>query len=303
VKTSITKYILQITGISLLLLAGALVGLPAAYGAPLAALTPTAEPATRTPAPQPTNTSPPNAPTQQPRPTLTPTAVPAATDTPTPQSHTPNQRANPALTKSVSPAEAHVGDMLDFTLTVTNHGDKTAEDVVVTDPLPDFLDVVGATADQGTVAISGRTVVVTIGAVAPGETITIHIRAQVNEQAQPPVGANTATLTTSSNSNDTSDDVASASIAITPGLVLAATPSPTAALEQTATPEQPAATAGGAVPRSARVAGGAATAPRPRLPHTGGADEPTNTALPLALLGLGAISLSLLIGRHGRAKA
>jgi uncharacterized repeat protein (TIGR01451 family) len=298
VKISIIKYILLIIG-AVLFVMGAAAGVPAAHGAPLAALTPTAEPATRTPS-QPTNTPLPNTPTQQPRPTLTPTDVPAATDTPTPQPHARNQRANPALAKSVSAAEAQIGDTLDFTLIVTNYGDKTAEDVVVTDPLPDFLDVVDVTTDQGTATIDGRTVVVTIGAVAPGAVITIHIRASVNERAQPPVGANTATLTTSSDSNDTSDDVASVSIAITPGLVLAATPSPTAPLEQTATPEQPAATTGGAVPRAS---GGAAQAPRQRLPHTGGADAPTNSAWLLALLGLGAIVLSLVIGRQGRAKA
>ncbi len=212
-----------------LLAMSAATSMPAAYGAPLAALTPTAEPATRTPLPQPTNTAAPATATEQPRPTLTPTDLPAANDTPTPQPHERNQRANPVLTKSVEPDEAQIGDTVDFALTVTNHGDKTAEDVVVTDPLPDFLDVLDVSIDKGVAAIDGRTVTVSIGPVAPDEVITIHIRAQVNGQAQPPGGTNTARLTTSSDSNDTSDDTARASVSISLGLVLIATPSPTRA--------------------------------------------------------------------------
>ncbi|MFL5800166.1 MAG: DUF11 domain-containing protein [Roseiflexaceae bacterium] len=301
-KTSTTKYMLLILGAALLVMSAA-TSMPTAYGAPLAALTPTAEPATRTPLPQPTNTAAPATATEQPRPTLTPTDVPAANDTPTPQPHERNQRANPALTKSVRPDEAQIGDTVDFALTVTNHGDKTAQDVVVTDPLPNFLDVLDVSIDKGVAAVDGRTVTVSIGPVAPDEVIAIHIRAQVNGQAQPPGGTNTARLTTSSDSNDTSDDSASASVSISLGLVLIATPSPTAPLEQTAAPEQPpAATAGAAPQHPSRVAGGAGTAPRPRMPRTGAADAPTNNALPLALLGLGAIVLSLLIGRRSKTK-
>jgi uncharacterized repeat protein (TIGR01451 family) len=292
---------LLIVGVALLVMSVA-TSIPAAYGAPLAALTPTTEPATRTPQPQPTNTAAPTT-TEQPRPTLTPTDVPPAIDTPTPQPHD-RERSNPVLTKSVSPDVAQIGDTITFVLTVTNHGDKTADDVVVTDPLPDFLDVLDANADKGTVAVDGRTVTVSIGPVAPGEVITIHIRAQVNAQAQPPGGTNTARLTTSSDSNDTSDDTASASVSIPLGLMLALTPSPTPLPEQTATPEQlPAASTGGASSHPVAVGGGAGTAPRPRMPRTGGADAPTDNALPLALLGLAAISSSLLIGRRGRAKA
>jgi uncharacterized repeat protein (TIGR01451 family) len=297
VKTSITKYMLLILGAALLVMSAA-PSIPAAYGAPLAALTPTAEPATRTPQPQPTNTAAPATTTEQPRPTLTPSDVPAAIDTPTPQPHE-HERSNPALTKSVRPDQAQIGDTLDFALTVTNHGDKTADDVVVTDPLPDFLDVIDVTTDRGAVAVDGRTVTVSIGSIAPGEVISIHIRAQVNGQAQPPGGTNTARLTTSSDSNDTSDDTASASVSISLGLVLIATPSPTPPPEQTVTPEQlPAASSGGALPRPARVAGGAGTAPRPRMPRTGAADAPANNEWPLALLGLAAIALSLLIHRR-----
>lgn len=300
-KTSIPRCMLLTVGAALLGMSAA-ASVPAVYSAPLAALTPTAEPATRTPVPQPTNTSAPPAATGQPRPTLTPTDVPPMIDTPTPEPHE-REHSNPAITKSVSPAEAQIGDTLDFKLTVTNHGDKTAEDVVVTDSLPDFLDVLDASADKGAVAVDRRTVSVHIGSVAPDEVIVIHIRAQVNAQALPPGGANTARLTTSSDSNDTRDDTASASVSIAAGLALAATPSPTAPPEQTATPEQPPATsAGGGPQRPVAVDSGAGTVPRPRMPRTGAVDAPANHALPLALLGLAAIGLSLLIGRRGRAK-
>lgn len=295
-KISITQYMLLIVGVALLLASG-LASMPVANGAPLAALTPTAEPPTRTPVPAATNTP-------VPQPTQAPTDVPQPADTPTPQLPDRNSRANPVLSKSVSPAEARIGDMVDFSLIVINQGNETADDVVVTDPLPDFLDVVDAASDKGSVAVDGRTVTVTIGSVAPGEMISIRIRAQVHAQALPPGGTNTATLTTSSDSNDRSDDSASASVAILQEtMVLAVTPSPSATPEPTpiVTSEQPpAAPAGGdsASSRSPRVAGGAGGAPRPGMPRTGAEDSPGSATL-LALLGLGAVVASLLIRRRG----
>jgi uncharacterized repeat protein (TIGR01451 family) len=296
VKTSIMQYMLLIVGVALLLVSG-LASMPVANGAPLAALTPTAEPPTRTPLPPATSI-----PTDVPQPTQAPTDVPQPTETPVAQPPDGNPRANPVLTKSVSPAEAHIGDMVEFTLIVINQGNETADDVVVTDVLPDFLDVVDAASDKGTVAVDGRTVTVTIGPVAPGEVISIRIRAQVNAQALPPGGTNTARLATSSDSNDRGDDTASANVAILQEtMVLVATPSATPEPTPIATSEQPPAapSSGGAAGSSSpRAVGGAGDAPRPGMPPTGAKDSSGGTAL-LALLGLGAIVASLLIRRRG----
>src|SRR5262245_13091617 len=106
--------------------------------------------------------------------TSTPTP-PSGAVTPPPTKVPPSGTADPAITKAVNVPEAHIGDEVIFTLTVTNRGTVNAADVVVTDPVPDFLDVIEATTTRGNVSSEGRTVRVVIGTVAPGEVITITI--------------------------------------------------------------------------------------------------------------------------------
>jgi uncharacterized repeat protein (TIGR01451 family) len=243
---------------------------PTAAAVPPAALTPTAEPPTRTSTPQATAT-----------PLATDTPVP--TSTPQPTREAKPEPADPAVTKAASVAEARIGDIVDFTLTVTNHGGETADDVVVTDALPNFLDVVEATTDKGTLTLDGRTVVVTIGEVHPGEVVTIRIRTRVNEQAQPPGGRNSVGLTTSNNSDDPLNNVSEVILAILGPEGATATP--------ITAPELPSATPLAALPASA------ATPPK-HLPITGAADDAAPNAWPLAALGLAIIGLSLLLHRR-----
>ena len=102
-------------------------------------------------------------PTEQasPTPTNTPTNPPS--DTPTPTRKPETGFADPAVTKSVNVSEARVGDEIVFTIRVFNRGNLNADDVVVTDPIPDYLDVIEATATRGNVSSVGRTVIVDIG--------------------------------------------------------------------------------------------------------------------------------------------
>src|SRR5215212_5676058 len=219
---SLPKYILLTIGAILLMIAGASVGSTGTAAAPLMALTDTAEPATRTPTSVPVLTNTPG-PTNTPRPTATkePSSKP--------------DLADPAITKSSSVSEAKIGDEITFSIRVTNNGPGTAEDVVVTDPIPDYLDVIEATTTSGDVSSSGRTVIVTIGKVHAGDEVTIRIRVRVNERAEPPGGRNSVSLTTSSPGDDPSNNSSAVSFAIlgpvTP-TVLALTP--------TATPVTPA---------------------------------------------------------------
>jgi uncharacterized repeat protein (TIGR01451 family) len=287
VNRSTIRFVLLVFGGMLILLAMA-PAVPAAYALPLAALTPTAEPPTRTPL----GGTP--GPTLPPRPTVQPTATP---DTP-PTSSTPKpatERADPAVTKSVSPSEARIGDIVDFTITVTNHGGETADDVVVTDELPNFLDVTGSSTSKGTIATNGRTVITTIGTVAPGEIVIIHIQAQVNAQALPPGGRNSVSLMSSNNSDDPDNNTDSINIAIlTP--VASPTTTPTEVL---ATPNSaaPTVTSAGASNRPAQAAPA-----QPNLPATGAGDDHLRTSWPLALLGLAMIACSLLLRRRGTSK-
>lgn len=263
----------------------ALVALPGGAqpiaAAPRAALTATAEPPTPQPTdttqplPQPTDTTQPlpqPTDTTQPLPQPTSTPIIEPTLTPTRRPEGDPEVADPAITKAASPSEARIGDEIMFTLTVTNRGNVPAENVVVTDPVPDFCDILDVSASRGDVAVSGNTVVVTLGAVAPDEVISIQICTRVNERAQPPGGANMATLTTSSPTDDPSNNTSTVTIVI---LVPAPTVTP--------------------VPAAPTTTPAPTQQPTPeRLPPTGEPGADAGVWL-LALFSLGAISAGLLI--------
>lgn len=251
-KPSVTRVGFIAVWVALLIAAALPSSLPRTFAAPVAAITGTA---TEQPTFTPTNT-----PGVPPRPTITPTRNPET------------GFADPAVTKAVNVAEARVGDEIVFTLSVTNRGNLAANDVVVTDPFPEYLDVIEATTTKGNVSSVGRTVIVDIGRLEAGEEVTIRIRVRVNELAQPPEGRNTVILVTSSPTDDPSNN----SSQVTFRVVTDATPTP-------------------AVPQPTPTA-----APPPvSLPRTGG--EGSVALLPFAALaGLAALAASLLLHRRAR---
>ena len=255
-KTTILRAGLMLIGIALMALA-AVPGIDgrSVVAAPLLALTPTPEPPTLTPV-----TVTPGGPTVTPG---GPTVTPPPAKPPAPPSGT----AEVAIVKSVNVAVARIGDEIIYTLVVSNIGTGNAEDVQVTDAVPDFLDVIEATTTRGNVSSNGRTVIVSIGTIAPGEEVIITIRARVNERAQPPGGRNVAVVTTSSPGDNPDNNTSGVDIPIpAPPTVQPPSPSPQ---------------------------------PQPvRLPRTGVAAGATSAAWPLVALGLGAILLSLLIRRR-----
>jgi uncharacterized repeat protein (TIGR01451 family) len=253
-RLRVMKYGLMAVGVALLIIAGASAGTSPTAAAPLAAITST-EPPTLTPV------------------VATSTATPARPPTRTPRPKT--GFADPAITKAVNVSEARIGDEVVFTIIATNLGTITADDVFVTDPIPDYLDVIEATTTRGDVSSSGRTVFINIGHIAPGEEIRIRIRARVNERAQPPGGRNSVSITTSS----PGDNPANNSSEVTFAIVAAGTP--TATLGPTAT-----ATATPVTPIT--------------LPPTGAAEQASNRISLVALLGLIALGLSLAI--RGKAR-
>jgi len=254
IANNLPKYVLLTIGATLLMLAGASVGPTGTAAAPLMAITDTVEPATRTPTSGATNT---------PGPIHTP--GPAATKTPRPKS----ELADPAITKSSSVSEAKIGDEITFTISVTNKGPGTADDVVVTDPIADYLDVIEATTTRGDVSSNGRTVIVTIGKVPAGDEVTIHIRVRVNERAEPPGGRNSVSLTTSSPGDDPSNNSSEVTFAII-GPATPTAPVLTPVLTPTATPVTPAI-----------------------LPVTGAAEDTSSRVVLFAALGMAALLLSL----------
>lgn len=98
--------------------------------------------ATFTQAPTPTPT-----PTSSPTPTVTPTPSPTPTITPTP---TNIPQTDLLLTKTVNQTAVQPGDMITFTLMVTNQGPNLATGVQVSDLLPATMGYVSDQPQQGT---------------------------------------------------------------------------------------------------------------------------------------------------------
>jgi LPXTG-site transpeptidase (sortase) family protein len=123
--------------------------------------------------------------------------------------------ADPAVAKTADISQAMVGELVTFTITVTNNGNQTAANVSVTDPLPSNLDVITATSSPvGTVSIiAPRTVAVDIGNVDPGDVITILVTARVNGLGTPPI-QNLVTLTTTTATDILSNNQASVPLTI-----------------------------------------------------------------------------------------
>ncbi len=103
----------------------------------------------------------------------------AATAPPEAEAHagTPNLTVHLSADKSaVDP-----GTPLLYTIEVSNKGDATASEVVVTDQLPVGVTVAasGATSTHGAVVVSGNTVTVQVGELAPDATARVQIPVQV----------------------------------------------------------------------------------------------------------------------------
>ena len=131
---------------------------------------------------------------------------------------------NPAdlsITKS-GPASVVAGGLLNYTLTVTNHGPSTATNVVVIDQLPgDNLSFINDS--LGACIPSGNPITLTcaLGTMANGQTITFTVQTQVPANALSIFGINTFTLTNNASVSadqldpNTSNNSASATTVIT----------------------------------------------------------------------------------------
>ncbi len=100
------------------------------------------------------------------------------------------QQADVSITKTVNNPTPNVGDVVIFTVTVTNSGPDPATDVQVTDLLPTGLTLVLATPSQG--AYSSATGLWTVGQVGIASSATLTLEARV---AGPAPATNVATIT------------------------------------------------------------------------------------------------------------
>ena len=114
------------------------------------------------------------------------------------------QQADLDVTKTVSDATPNVGDVITFTVTVTNQGPDTATNVQITDVLPPGLTPVLTRARRGTFASQ----VWDVGTLAPGDSSTLTITARVDS---PDAQTNTASVTNVDQFDpNTANDTASA---------------------------------------------------------------------------------------------
>lgn len=142
--------------------------------------------------------------------TFTPTATvrPPASATPAPgvTPATPTAPAappapavvDPLITKRVSLERAVVGDLVEYTLFVTNPNDVAILNVTVTDPLPAQVNFISGVTTAGALTFEAatRTITVVIGQMDAHQQVTITIQTRVNANGQAPdVVINTAQLT------------------------------------------------------------------------------------------------------------
>lgn len=91
-----------------------------------------------------------------------------------------NATVKPAIYKTVNTPLLHTGETAVFTVTATNTGTANATNVVISDVIHPKLENVTLTSTKGTTAYdpATRTWTVTIGTLAPGETVVIVITGQ-----------------------------------------------------------------------------------------------------------------------------
>ena len=126
---------------------------------------------------------------------------------------TPPQ-ADLAVTKVVSASNPNVGDLITFTVTVTNNGASTATGVELTDKIPSGYTLVTPTASQGT--YNSNSGIWTLGSLANAASATLTMTATVNETGDftntarisaadvfdPNVGDNTASVSIIAQASD-----------------------------------------------------------------------------------------------------
>ena len=99
------------------------------------------------------------------------------------------------LASSVSAASASAGQMVTFTLKVTNGTSSVVSGLTLGDQLPDAVTLAGVTTSRGDVVARGPGVVtVDLGALAAGDSATVNIVATVNKTVATMQTANRATL-------------------------------------------------------------------------------------------------------------
>ena len=138
--------------------------------------------------------------------------------------------ADLGIVKTVNNTTPNIGEIITYTLTVTNGGPNTATNVAVTDLLPPDLSYQGDTPSQG--SYTSATGIWTVGTLNDGATATLTLSARVLDQRDNLTITNTATISasdqadanTANNSSSVDITIAATDLAVTK-MVDNATPS------------------------------------------------------------------------------
>lgn len=126
--------------------------------------------------------------------------------------------ADLALTKNASPNPLIAGQLLTFTLTVTNTGPADAEDVIITDdPLPAGLSNIQHSLDQGLTWMDGWTgshTLASLSGSAPGNTFELLIRGITSIWLCGTFG-NTATISATTSDSNLTDNSTTVTVTLT----------------------------------------------------------------------------------------
>lgn len=118
--------------------------------------------------------------------------------------------ADLVISKSDNPDPVLAGDLLTYTIDVTNNGPSTAMDVVLTDSLPPEVSFLGTTSPEGALCAleNPGTVSCTLGDIDPWQTVTMFIEVRVDSSIpDETVIENTVTATSSTPDPDGATDV------------------------------------------------------------------------------------------------
>ncbi len=118
-----------------------------------------------------------------------------------------NPAVDLAITKVDSADPAIAGDALTYTMTVTNNGPSTANNVQFTDALPAGVTFVSATPSQGTVANNAGTVSGNLGTLASGASAAVTVVVNIDPATTGSL-SNTASVTADEPELNTADNSA-----------------------------------------------------------------------------------------------
>lgn len=93
---------------------------------------------------------------------------------------------DPFITKVVDQPFAIPGEIVTWTIIVTNPGTASIPNVTIADTMPSEVEVLDATATSGTVSVNGQQVNLDVGTLNGGDSVTLTIRAQVRDTVVPP---------------------------------------------------------------------------------------------------------------------